>query len=288
MSHHSAVNSVPPPPNSHPDFQASAVIPPGLGQLELAIHHHIDSSANFVSRMVEENHNKVLDKVLRRMDDMEDSQYRASRRLQEEMNELKKVIGNMRSEVKTAKKDDKLVYKMLNKVDGKMVEMETNIQALGNRSPDNPQGTQAERHTVTEPSQTATTAGHSSAPRGQSGGYEGGSPHHSGPTASVSGQHQTSRAARRRSSRAIKGGAEEARREEHRARGAQILAEVASMRLPAPNINDHPAYRGNVQEAEQSTGGAFEIPADFVPPDTAGFQKPTYSNGNWFRQVYKD
>ncbi|MCJ1434942.1 hypothetical protein MMC27_004312 [Xylographa pallens] len=63
-------NTVPPPPSSFPNYQASA--PVGFAQAMMAIHHHIETSNDRLHRLVEDKNNRTHDELIRRCESLEE------------------------------------------------------------------------------------------------------------------------------------------------------------------------------------------------------------------------
>ena len=69
---HHTTNSVPSPPQSQQDYQRQGDLAASLSQLDLTIHHHLDSAFGSLARLIADKHDRLLDHVLRRLDDVDD------------------------------------------------------------------------------------------------------------------------------------------------------------------------------------------------------------------------
>ena len=69
---HHTTNSVPPPPLNEQEYQRPDSLVAGLSQLDRTIHHHLDQAFNGLSRLIIEKHDRVIDQVLRNLDDIGD------------------------------------------------------------------------------------------------------------------------------------------------------------------------------------------------------------------------
>ena len=73
IAHESTIpetNTVPPPPSSFPNYQASAPI--GFAQAMMAIHHHIETSNDRLHRLVQDQNNRTHDELIRRCESLEE------------------------------------------------------------------------------------------------------------------------------------------------------------------------------------------------------------------------
>ena len=63
-------NAVPPPPNSFPNYQASA--PVGFAQAMINLHHHMEFSNDRLHRLIEDQNNRTHDELIRRCESLEE------------------------------------------------------------------------------------------------------------------------------------------------------------------------------------------------------------------------
>lgn len=90
-------NSVPSPPHSQQDYQRQGDLAASLSQLDLTIHHHLDTAFGSLARLMTDKHDRLLDHILRRLDDMDDRLEKAFKGTRDEIrdvsNDLARVKG---------------------------------------------------------------------------------------------------------------------------------------------------------------------------------------------------
>ena len=90
-------NPVPSPPYSQQDYTRPSPLSAGLAQLDMTLHHHIDSIFNSLSRQITDKHDRVLDRVLIRIDNLEDKLCKELKGMKSEMNSMKKEVEKLRT-----------------------------------------------------------------------------------------------------------------------------------------------------------------------------------------------
>lgn len=249
---------MPPPPVPYPGFQPAGPSPAGLVQMELNLHHHIESCFGSLMRLTTDNTDRMIDKMVRGTEESRDINDTGLKLLKSEMKDFRKELNGMRKELANGSQtDDQMkesIGSMGRKLDGldeKMGEIGLYFQRAG------VEASESERE---EPSTNTHTRSRSKgSPRRRSRStHASGSSRHYATSGSASTQHSmiSSRAAARRSDeRNINNGRKEV---------------SASTDGVAPDIRDHPAYRGVV-----------EAPG----PSSPIYQTPDYGE-IWYQQAY--
>ena len=121
---HLSHNPVPSPPASQQDYQRPSPLSAGLAQLDLTLHHHIDRVFGSLSRQIADRHDRVLDRVLLRIDNFEEKISRELKGLKVEFNSLRKEIGKLRASVSETTHGHDSILKELQTLSGKINDLE--------------------------------------------------------------------------------------------------------------------------------------------------------------------
>lgn len=264
---HTRHNSVPPPPMSYPGFQPSGPPPAGLVQMELNLHHHIESCFGSLMRLTADNTDRMIDKMVRGTEESRDVNDKGLKLLKSEMKDFRKELSGMRKELANASQtDDQMkdsIGSMGRKLDGldeKMGEIGLYFQRAGGEA------SESERE---EPSTTTRSRSQGSPRRRSRSTHASASSRHYATSGSASTQHSMiSSNGRRSTTRAASSRAAARRSDERNGRNNNEVS--ASTDGVAPDIRDHPAYRGVV-----------EAPG----PSSPIYQTPDYGE-IWYQQAY--
>lgn len=268
---HTRHNSVPPPPVPYPGFQPSGPSPAGLVQMELNLHHHIESCFGSLMRLTTDNTDRMINKMVRGTEETRDINDRGLKLLKSEMKDFRKELNGMRKELANGSQtDDQMkesIGSMGRKLDGldeKMGEIGLYFQRAGVAA------SESERE---EPSMNTHTRSRSKgSPRRRSRStHASGSSRHYATSGSASTQHSMISSNGRRSTTGTASSRAAARRSDERNGINNGRKEVsASTDGVAPDIRDHPAYRGVVEAPE---------------PSSPIYQTPDYGE-IWYQQAY--
>ena len=258
---HTRNNSVPPPPMSYPGFQPSGPLPPGLAQMELNLHHHIGNCFGSLMRLTTDNTDRTIDKMVRRAEESQEIMDKSLKVLRSEIKDLKKDVNGMREELaNVSQADDQMqesigsLGRKFNRLDQRMGEIGTCFKRAA------VEASESERE---EPS-THSQGNGSPRRRSRSTHASASSRQHYRPThasgatsGSASTQHSVVSNNGRRSTNTSSRAA--FRRSDERSGRTEVFDPIASTDGPAPDIRDHPAYRG-VVEAAGSKSPVFQTP----------------------------
>ncbi|KAL8811036.1 MAG: hypothetical protein Q9200_002125 [Gallowayella weberi] len=252
---HARNNSVPPPPMSYPGFQPSAgSLPPGLMHMELNLHHHLESCFGSLMRFTTDNADRMMDKIVRRAEESHEAIERGLKALRSEIKDISREVSSIHTEVAgAALAEDRLkdsfgsLGKRLSELDEKVSEIGSQVQRRA------VEASEGEREDVWTESQGTRSSGrrsrstHASASSRQ----EYRQPYTSGTTSgSASTQHSVN-SSRGRHSNGTSSGAAVRRSDERSGR--------KSVSGSAPDIRDHPAYRG-VAESQGLSSPIYQAP----------------------------
>ncbi|KAL8775401.1 MAG: hypothetical protein Q9209_000409 [Squamulea sp. 1 TL-2023] len=262
---HTRDNSAPAPPMSYPGFQPSETLPPGLVQMELNLHHHIESCYGSLMRLTTDNTDRIIDKMVRRAEQSQELIEKGLKVLRSEMKDLGKEVSGMRKGLADASQADNrmnnsisLMVKKLNVLDERIGEIGTRIRPAATEASESEQEESSTYSQGNGSPRRRSRSTHASASSRQ--GYR--QPYASGITSGSASTQQSVISNRiRRSNTNSSGGA--LRRSDERGGKKEASAQ-------SPDIRDHPAYRG-----------VIEAPG----PSSPIYQTPNYGE-TWYQQAY--
>ncbi|KAL8961760.1 MAG: hypothetical protein Q9193_001731 [Seirophora villosa] len=271
FSTHARTNSVPPPPLSYPGFQPSGPMPPGLAQMELGLHHHIETCFGSLMRLNTDHADRTVDKMVRRMEDLRETVEKGFKGLRSEVKDVRKEMTSMRKELAERPGTSSSLKDSISSLDEKLGHLDQKFDAIGNRY----QRAAAE---MGESEREATSFVYSQSkgsPRRRSESVHTSASsrpeprqlHLSGAAhSSSSSAHQSVTSSRGRPSNTTDNSGLGIRASDER----EMRLGAASAQIP--DIRDHPAYRG-VAESHGLNG-----------PSTPIYQAPNFSN--WYQRAY--
>ncbi|KAI4107207.1 MAG: hypothetical protein L6R37_001784 [Teloschistes peruensis] len=273
---HGRNNSVPPPPTTDPDFQPSGPLPPGLKQMELNLHHHIESCFGSLMRLTTNNTDRAIDKVVRRVDDLQELVEKGFKNLRSELKEMRKEVSTIRRDNLNASKASEslqdsidLLGTKLDQVDQKINNMESHDQHGAVEASENErvvssvysQGQNSPLRRL-EPLRTSAMSR-----------QEQRQPYASGTTHASANTHGAiSIGGRGRRSTISSGSAARRNDEGSMPRREMVITQLGQVTGPVPDIREHPAYRGVIEGYVQSS---------------PIYHTPNYSE-IWYQQAYGD
>ncbi|KAL8658431.1 MAG: hypothetical protein Q9226_000999 [Calogaya cf. arnoldii] len=267
---HTRHNSVPPPPMSYPGYQHSGQLPAGLVQMELNLHHHIESCFGSLMRLTTDNTDRAIDKMVRRAEESQEMTEKGLKLLKSEMKDLKKEVSGLRKELANASEaTDQMkdsigsVGRRLDGLDERMGEIGTYFQPAAVEASESEREERSMCWQGNRSPRRRSRSTHASA----SSRYDYRQPYTSGTTSgSASTQHSVISSHGRRSITASSRAA--ARRSDERSGRKEVSAR--SETTVEPDLRDHPAYRR-----------VMEVPG----PSNPIYQTPDYGE-TWYQQAY--
>ncbi|KAL9100164.1 MAG: hypothetical protein Q9163_004429 [Psora crenata] len=281
-SHHLS-NSVPSPPQTRQDYQRPDPLSAGLSQLDMTIHHHIDNAFGSLSRLVTDKHDRVLDQVIRRLEDVEDRLGKGFKQMKSDIKGVNSELGKVKTAVHGFNAGQEGLKELLNGLEKKLGGLEQCIeehkcqcQQIMTNQATSDEGDRQPRSTTHRRTESAHGALGTSQDRErqQNGGSRTSSKVRISNTSSRG--HRTSTANSQTSARVSdnRGGA---RRE--------YFAELGAARGPVPDIREHPAYAGVPQPPSQMYDqNGMPIGMAYTAPVTYGSQQ--LGDGGWYHQAY--
>ncbi|KAL8701957.1 MAG: hypothetical protein Q9224_000256 [Gallowayella concinna] len=248
-------NSVPPPPMSFSGFQPSAgSLPPGLMQMELNLHHHLETCFGSLMRLTTDNADRMMDKIVRRAEESQECIEKGLKALRSEMKEIRKEVSSVNKEVADASQADDRLKDIIGSLGKRLSELDERVGEIGSQVQRTAvEASESEREEIstysrgTGSSRRRSRSTHASASSRQ----EYRQPYTSGTTSgSASTQHSVTSSRGRHSNGTSSGAA--ARRSDERSGRKSVSGSV-------PDIRDHPAYRG-VAESQGPSSPIYQAP----------------------------
>ena len=280
-SHHIS-NSVPSPPHNQHDYQRPGSVSAAMARLELTLHHHIDSTAGSLSRLITDKHDKIMDQTIRRLENLEDTVNRGFRNLKADFKDLRKDISSLKEECKDVVKSNDRVQDLFKGLDGKLEALEKGVKEhicecqfpvaeRGLSEPESERQQKPARHRRTESAHGVLGQGEQHQQYRSGGSRSSASARHSGNSSRV---HRSNTASSQTSNRVSD--RTDTRRE--------YFAELGAPRGPMPDLRDHPAYSG----MQQGQGQIYGRDENGMPSVLNGlpFEQPSLSDGRWYQQAY--
>lgn len=280
-NHHSS-NSVPSPPQNQHDYQRPGSMPAAMARLELTLHHHIDSTAGSLSRLITDKHDRIMDQTIRRLENLEETVSKGFRNLKADFKDIRKDIGNLKGEFKDVVKSGDRVQELFKGLDGKLEALEKGAEeyrckcqlVVAERSPSEPESERQQRTT----SHRRTESAHGALCQGEQRQQ-----YRSGASRSSTGARHSGNSNRAHRSNTVNNRFGNGMSDDSDTR-REYFAELGAARGPIPDLKDHPAYSGMQREQ----GQVYGHDQNGMPSILNGlpFEHPTLSDGRWYQQAY--
>lgn len=280
-NHHSS-NSVPSPPQNQHDYHRPGSTSAAMTRLELTLHHHLDSTAASLSKLITDKHDKIMDQTIRRMENLEETVSKGFRNLKVDFKDIRKDVGSLKGEFEDFVKSSDKVEDLFKGLNGKLEALEKGVEeqgcqcqlAVAERSPSEPKSESQQRPT----SHRRTESAH-----GALGQGEGRQQYRSGASRSSTSARHSGNSNRVHRSNTVNSQLCNRTSDERDTR-REYFTELGAARGPMPDLRDHPAYSG-MQHGQSQIYGHDQ---NGVPPVLNGlpFQHPSLSDGRWYQQAY--
>ena len=270
-------NAAPTPPRSHPEFQPSGPLPAGLANLELTLHHHLESCFASLSRLVTDKHDRTMDQIIRRLENLEEAVRKGHKSGKGDIRDMKKDISSLKEDTKIIIKDSDGIKEYIKALNEKVGTLEQKFDqgqrvAANSSGSDERQNPEAQRrgtgHRRTESAHT-------------SGNLEQRQQYVSGISQSTSARHQSSNSSQGRRSNTLSGGRPGSAAGTSR---KQFCGDLGPTRGPVPEIRNHPTYSVS-HEGYGQVLDPNSLPAGIGSSEAEAFQTPSFSDG-WYARAY--
>ena len=263
------INAVPAPPaSSHPDYQQMRSTPADLAQLELNLHHHIDSGFSSLTKIFNDKTDRILDQLVRRLEALESKVEKDIQNVESQVTDVKAECENLAQENKAILKKLDVMRDCVRGLDLKLELMSGNIE--DNRCRDHcRQGTLdgSEPHNLDRaeavPRRSQDTSAHKSTGSDQQTQTKTSIHSSQGHRSNPSG-----------AGRAISS-------------NKSVLGQTEGMNRQPPDLKDHPAFASGQSShsmtfSETTSEEAGSVVKSMLPL----FQTPSFRDGGWYKQAY--
>ena len=269
------INAAPTPPRSYPGFQPSAPMAAGFAQVELGLHHHMESCFGSVSRLIIDKQDRSTDQIIRTMENREE--IGKGQKIGKDIRDIKKDVGVLKAEVKDSVKrsDIKDLIKALN---DKIALLEKKVENCGckcqhaslDTSVSELEGSRAQQATHLHRRAERAQASENIMQR---------QPHQSVASRSSGERHQSGNNGRARSNIMSGGGQGSAPASSRK----EYLENLGAGKGPAPDLRNHPAF-ADVQQRHRQAFDANGMPVGLGISDAASIQ-PSLTQ-DWYQQSF--
>ena len=278
--HHHSMNAVPSPPANQHDFQRAGSVSVALTQIELTVHHHIDTAFSSLSRLISDKHDRMMDQTLHRLENLEDMVSKGFRVVKGEIKDVRKEFSKLQGRLIDESKSCDQIIGLVERLEGKLDAFQTRVEAHAAEV----------KHTIAEQStieldrqQQFISHRRTESAHGALGQGEQRQQYQSGASGASSSARQSEASSRRNRSNTT-GSQSAGRTSDERSSRKEIFAEAGAPREAVPDLRDHPAfagaYRGQNQALQHSQTG---LPNSM---HSLPFETPSLSDGRWYQQAY--
>ncbi|KAL8944635.1 MAG: hypothetical protein Q9216_000332 [Gyalolechia sp. 2 TL-2023] len=262
FSRHIRNNSVPPPPLSYPGFQPSGPLPPGLVQMELNLHHHVETCFGSLVRLTTDNADRTIDKLIRRFEDLQETVEKGMKGVKGEMKDVRKEIVSIRKAFAERPDASETLRESISSLGEKLGSLDKKIDEVGNRYQHNTDVSESERE-----ASSARSQGRSSPRRHSESAHSSSASSHPGqrlayPRNVTRGSATTQNSvnsSKERGSNTTKNSVPSRRRSDEQSARRELFAEFGVVNGRVPDIREHPAYRV-VAEGYGQSSPIFQAP----------------------------
>ena len=274
------MNSVPSPPQNQYDFQRSGSVPAALAQIELTVHHHLDTAFASLSRLITDKHDRMVDQTIRRLENLEDATSKGLRAIKGEVKDLKKDVGSLRGDLKDAVSGNDGAKELIKGLEEKLQALDKHIEEHARSYEGNPREQSAsepdyDRHQQASSHRRAESA-HGAFGQGEQRQNYGSGVSRSSNSARQSGTSSRGHRSNTVSSHICNGVSDE------RSARREYFAELGAARGAVPDIRNHPAFAGTPQGQGLGNGQVAVTATPNGPP----LRNPSLGVGEWYQKAY--
>ncbi|KAL6717108.1 hypothetical protein ACLMJK_005023 [Lecanora helva] len=288
--HYRNTNSVPSPPQNQQDFQRAGSLTAALAQIDLTLHHHIDTTFNSLSRLITDKHDRVIDQTIRRLESLEEALSKGFRNMRNDIRDIRKSVGNLQTDCKDIKTQQYGNNDLVRTLNAKLQALEKQIEehvCKNHYSPALQSGSELESdranrsRPLSRVSQRRPESVHSTVGHAETGQQDRGGVGHATNSTRAKGI-----SSRRDRSNTINSQPSSSRISDERSNRREYFAELGAARGPVPDIRDHPAFANSQQGQDQGYG--YRQSQNSISTASGGlpYNNPSLSNGGWYQQAY--
>lgn len=240
-------------------------MPPGLLQMQLHLHHHVETCFGSLMRLSTDHADRTVDKLVRRIDDLQETVEKGFKGLRSEVKEVRKEMVSMRQELAVRPRASVSLKDSISSLDEKLGHLDQKFDTLESHY----QRVAAELAGSERDATSSVYSQSKESPRRRSESAHTSASFRPEPRQpDLSGAAYSSSSSAHRSVTSSRGRRSNTTSSDER----DMRSGAASAQMQIPDIRDHPAYRG-VAEAHGLNN-----------PNTPFFQAPSFSN--WYQRAY--
>ncbi|KAK4696065.1 hypothetical protein P7C71_g1796, partial [Lecanoromycetidae sp. Uapishka_2] len=247
----------------------------------MTLHHHIDSSSGSLSRLITDKHDRAMDQMLRRLENLEDTVSKVSRILKSEVKDIRKDLGSLHGDLNNVMKGSQRITQLVEDIEGKISTLGSHIEDYACKcqltATENSMSEFGSDRQQRERSHRRTESAH-----GALGHSEKRKQHQQDAKRLKNGARESAASSRGHRSRSnTLSGQPSSRVSDERRR--EYFAELAALKGPVPDLREHPAYAGAQQDEAHGYG---QDPNNMLHGASYENPSPSLSDGRWYQQAY--
>ena len=263
------INAVPAPPaSSHPDYQPMRPTPADLAQLELKIHHHMNSSFSSLTKLVNDKTDRMLDQLVRRLESLEN-------KFEKDIKHAESQVTEVKAECTKLSEENKAVLNELDMMRNRVRGLDLKLELISGQIEENQCGGHCRQGSLGG-SESRNRGCAEAGPRRSQDGIAPGSP----------GSNQQSQA---QTSLHCSQGHRSSPLGTGRSVGSNksVLAQTEGINSHPPDLKDHPAFTigpssHHLTFSETTSEESGSVVKNMLPL----FQTPSFRDGGWYQQAY--
>ena len=245
----------------------------------MTIHHHIDAASGSLTRLIVDKHDRVLDQVLRRLDDIADGLAKTQKSVKSELKGFNTEYGKVKAMVENLSVNDEAMKELNKNLQVKLDKIEQAIQQ--NKCSSHPEDSvEVERrvrttnHKRAESTQSNSLTTSADQPAQRNGDDRGESRICHSKTST-------------KSHRSYNSGTQAAQAiNNDKATKREYLPGMGAMGAPIPDIRHHPAYAG-IPQPQQPMVDQNGVPINGIAyPVPTPFDSQSFGEPRWYQQAY--
>ena len=281
---------MPSPPQNQQDFERAGSLNAALAQIDLTLHHHLDSTFGSLSRLITDKHDRVIDQTIRRLENVEEALNKGFRTLKSDIRDIRKSVGNLQTDVKDIKTQHSCTAEIVQGIDAKLQALEKQLEEHAckcYRNPIEQSGSEPESdrpsrsEALSRTSHRRTESAHPTV-----GQAEATQPYHTGAGRPTNSARMSGASSRRDRSNTATSQPPPGRMSDERSNRREYFSELGAARGPVPDLRDHPAFADSQKVPEQHYGYAHSQPGMPVAMSGFPYENPSLSDGRWYQQAY--
>ncbi|KAL9639644.1 MAG: hypothetical protein Q9164_000800 [Protoblastenia rupestris] len=280
--HHHLSNSVPSPPHTRQDYQRPDPLSAGLSQLDLTIHHHIDTAFGSLSRLVTDKHDRVRDQVIRRIEDLEDGFGKNFRQIKSDLKGINSEVGRVKAAIHNFSAGNESIKELVLDLQGKLITLEQHVEENKRHCQQIITNQIVQFEDDRQP--RSSTHGRTESAHGALDVSQDRHMLRDGASRTSSKARTSNKSSRGHRSNTVSSPTN-GRVSEDRGARRDYLTDLAAVRGPVPDIREHPAYAGIPQPPSQMYD-QNGVPIGLAYTAQVPYGAQQLGDGGWYQQAY--